>query len=220
MKAGRNALLTQWPALTNASGLRELRMATSKPTSVYLYFDRGGVLIYVGITGRGVSRQQEHERDKPWWAYTHTQTIEHYPTRDEALAREAVLIATHCPPFNTQHNGDTGQRDVYVAHAEAGAEDCPMPPDKRIPMNIRFRGAETMIAVTDMRYAGIAKDIQAGGDFVVSAPKQRVRELEVKRLGSSLVVKAILPNPKAITGATLMFRMNQYGMDIKRIDFA
>ena len=61
------------------------------PTSVYKYFDRSNLLLYVGITSRGVQRQSEHNSDKPWWNYVASQQIEHFSTREEALQREKDL---------------------------------------------------------------------------------------------------------------------------------
>lgn len=193
-------------------------MADNDNTSVYLYFDKDGVLIYVGITGRGMTRQREHERDKPWWNYTKTQQIEHYASRQEAALREAELILTHSPPFNTQGNSDCGARDVYLAYvAGHGTRD---PQSKRIPLKVKVRHGRTLIAVTDLEYATTSATIQAGGDFNVSVKGQKAKSVEVKRLGSALVIKADVQDAGKISSGELMFRINQYGNDIKRIDFA
>ena len=74
------------------------------PTSVYRYYDTDDVLIYVGITGRGVARNIEHNKSKEWWPHVARQEIDHFATREEALAEERRLIGTHLPPFNRQHN--------------------------------------------------------------------------------------------------------------------
>lgn len=74
------------------------------PTSVYKYYDESGVLLYVGITSRNIRRQREHNADKEWWRLVSTQEVEHYPSRPHAEAREAALIRSYCPPFNTRHN--------------------------------------------------------------------------------------------------------------------
>ena len=78
----------------------------SEPTSVYLYYDRLGVLLYVGITKRGSRRQQEHNERAEWWPFVAKQEIEHYDTRDVATARETMLIRERRPPFNQQQNPD------------------------------------------------------------------------------------------------------------------
>lgn len=94
------------------------------PTSVYLYYDRHDVLLYVGITGRGVTRQRQHNRDKPWWQFVTRQEVEHYPSRIGASSRERELIQQYQPPFNTQHNHhwmDT--RAAYLGLVEAADAD-------------------------------------------------------------------------------------------------
>lgn len=91
------------------------------PTSVYRYYDRLNMLIYVGITGRGMSRNVEHNKSKPWWQHVTRQEVEHFATRDEAHAREVDLIERHTPPFNVQHNRDHREmRALYEALVEGG----------------------------------------------------------------------------------------------------
>lgn len=88
----------------------------SHPTSVYLYYDRVGVLIYVGITGRGAIRNGEHNRGKDWWPFVQRQEVEHYGSRKEAAVREKQLIRTFRPPFNKQHNAAHSQiKQDYLA---------------------------------------------------------------------------------------------------------
>jgi len=86
------------------------------PTSLYRYFDRVGLLIYVGITKRGHQRNTEHNMRAEWWPYAARQEVEHLPTRTAALRREAELIRQFRPPFNKQHNdrSDTARSD-YLA---------------------------------------------------------------------------------------------------------
>lgn len=75
-------------------------------TSVYRYYDGRGALLYVGITSRGMKRNQEHNHSQDWWRFTATQTIEHYERREDAERRERELIREFRPPFNTAHNPD------------------------------------------------------------------------------------------------------------------
>lgn len=78
--------------------------AVTVPTSLYRYYDEHGVLLYVGITGRGVSRNSEHNKSKPWWPFVVSQTVEHFATRAEALGAERRAIGGNRPPYNVQHN--------------------------------------------------------------------------------------------------------------------
>ena len=86
----------------------------AEPTSVYLYFDKLGVLLYVGITKRGITRQDEHTL-KEWWPFVAKQEIEHYDSREVAAARETMLIKERRPPFNKQQNRDHARlREAYL----------------------------------------------------------------------------------------------------------
>ena len=91
-------------------------------TSVYLYYDNTDVLIYVGITQRGSTRNSEHNKLRSWWQYVARQEIEHHPTRTDALLREAGLIRRFRPPFNVQHNTYYREmRHAYELYASGNA---------------------------------------------------------------------------------------------------
>jgi hypothetical protein len=77
------------------------------PTSVYRYYDQHGLLLYVGVTSRGIQRNREHNTTKEWWPYVVSQQVDHHATRGRALAAERHLIQTFHPPFNTQHNPES-----------------------------------------------------------------------------------------------------------------
>ena len=79
-------------------------MKESTPTSVYRYYDSNGILLYVGITSRGATRNREHNSTKEWWQFVASQDVEHHPTRASAEARERDLIKSRQPPFNKAHN--------------------------------------------------------------------------------------------------------------------
>jgi excinuclease UvrABC nuclease subunit len=98
-------------------------------TSVYQYHDGGGRILYVGVTARGIRRAHEHAEAKEWWPLCTGSTIEHYQTRDLALAREEQLIRRYKPPYNTVHNDRKADaldeyRRVGVA---APVNDCVRP---------------------------------------------------------------------------------------------
>lgn len=87
-----------------------------RPTSVYRYYDRNGLLIYVGITNQGIGRNRQHNADKDWWRFVLRQDVTHFRTRQAALDEERNLIQQHRPPFNTQHNPDVAdRRAAYLA---------------------------------------------------------------------------------------------------------
>lgn len=76
----------------------------TQPTSVYRYYDRAGVLIYVGITKQGTGRNAQHNAHAEWWPFVASQEVEHHATRSLAMERERDLIRRFSPPFNKQHN--------------------------------------------------------------------------------------------------------------------
>lgn len=88
----------------------------TEETSVYRYYDAIGVLIYVGITGRGAARNWEHSRNAEWWSFVARQEVEHHATLRAALDREKRLIQEFRPPFNVLHNHDAASlKSAYVA---------------------------------------------------------------------------------------------------------
>lgn len=115
-------------------------------TSVYLYYDAADILIYVGITNRGIRRNVEHNVDKDWWSCVARQEVEHHETREKALAREKALIYAHCPPFNKHHNPSHDQ--MLLAYqmfrtTHGGEQDVLgilRAMDKRLPLDVHHYG--------------------------------------------------------------------------------
>ena len=195
-------------------------MATSNDTSVYLYYDANGVLIYVGITSRGVRRQREHEREKPWWKFTARQEIEHFPTRREALEREGFLIRAFSPPFNTQHNPDKNTRDVYLQLADASLSRQKKAERMRIPLRVVAVTDSEILAVTTMEYVHEASQIEPAGTYQVAVPGAKVKGHEIKRVGGSLAIRVQTTRMSSCgPEGSLMFRQYPKRRDIKRIDF-
>lgn len=90
-------------------------VAAAEPTSLYLYYDQNSLLLYVGITKRGISRNHEHNSTKEWWRFVARQEVQHFPDRPQALRAERQMIETYRPPFNVQHNPDHKlMREAYL----------------------------------------------------------------------------------------------------------
>ena len=68
-------------------------------TTLYRGFDAEGNLLYVGVASYWQRRLMEHERAE-WLKHTATVTLEHFETRQEALAAEYEAIKTEKPHFN------------------------------------------------------------------------------------------------------------------------
>lgn len=67
---------------------------------VYFLHNEADELLYVGITCTGMGRMMQHAREKGWWPQVDHIQIEHFDNREDALAREAEVIAERRPPFN------------------------------------------------------------------------------------------------------------------------
>jgi len=93
-----------------------------RPASVYRYYDKYGLLVYVGISIRGPVRNVQH-RHSAFWPYVVSQEIDHLPDEVAARARERDLIQRYKPPFNVQHNpGHEQARAVYLAFRESAMD--------------------------------------------------------------------------------------------------
>lgn len=77
---------------------------SQKPHALYRFFDRTDAVLYIGITLDFPVRMTSHRREKPWWTLVEHITIEHFDTREEALAAETEAIRTEKPLYNVTHN--------------------------------------------------------------------------------------------------------------------
>jgi hypothetical protein len=74
--------------------------------TLYRHFDKEGVLLYVGISLSAVKRLSEHSKLSPWALDITSVTLEHLPTREEAIKAETKAIREEKPLYNIQQNGD------------------------------------------------------------------------------------------------------------------
>lgn len=69
-------------------------------TSLYRAFNAGGELLYVGITDKHLLRFRQHGNTKPWWPAVAVLRLEHFESRDHALAAESNAIKAEAPKWN------------------------------------------------------------------------------------------------------------------------
>lgn len=133
-------------------------------TSVYLYYDVNGTLIYVGITDRGVTRNREHNSRAEWWPFVASQEVEHFATRREAADRERELIRRYRPPFNKQHNIYYAEvRAEYLAWvAQPPAEPAALARSlgKRLPMRVIEQADFRLVMSTHIEHSAVTKLIR------------------------------------------------------------
>ena len=80
---------------------------TSAPerTALYRMFDAESVLIYIGISKHFGVRWAEHAAAQPWWHEVQRQTVDWYPSREEAALAEVIAIKAEKPKYNVMHAG-------------------------------------------------------------------------------------------------------------------
>lgn len=78
----------------------EIEIGTGAPTALYRLFAASGQLLYVGVSSDPGKRFGQHAADKPWWSDVARWSAGWYPSRQEALAAEAAVIAAECPALN------------------------------------------------------------------------------------------------------------------------
>ena len=71
--------------------------------TLYRFFNRGGQLLYVGITDDVFKRWRQHSVDKPWFGEVSRFERDWYPDRDSVLAAEKHAIITEKPKYNIIH---------------------------------------------------------------------------------------------------------------------
>lgn len=168
------------------------------PTSVYRYYDRHDLLIYVGITARGVTRNREHNSRAAWWPYVVRQEVEHYDTRTLAEEREKALILEFRPPFNTQHNPDSHlTRAAYLAWVDADERaNDPLKVwgeiKRRLPISVISRDAGRLTLITRPEHYPVASRLCLPEQrrVFISGQMGVVRAVEMRNLFAVIHVKA------------------------------
>lgn len=84
---------------------------------VYRVYDEAGELLYVGASVNVSRRLTYHQRGAAvgnrWWGpAVKTITLEHFPSRAEALAAETQAIATERPRFNVKADGGKDREEL------------------------------------------------------------------------------------------------------------
>jgi predicted GIY-YIG superfamily endonuclease len=69
-------------------------------TQLYRHFDESNNLLYVGISLSAFHRLSQHRDHSEWFKKIKNLTIEHFATREEAMAAERKAIKSENPKFN------------------------------------------------------------------------------------------------------------------------
>jgi hypothetical protein len=179
------------------------------------------MLLYVGITSRGQSRNREHNQSKDWWRFVTTQSVEHHPSRPEALRRERALIRQFRPPFNTVHNPDhAATRQAYLDFRASGGRPSELAgavsKQRRVEMDVSQSGD-----VLFMRYSGSLVPLirPQNEPFPISGARHEAYLND----GSTIVIRARVKGQRVYKSARLMYRVDSQRplqLSVKRVDLS
>jgi hypothetical protein len=189
----------------------------TRPTSIYKYFDARGILIYVGLTGQGVTRNRQHNSDKAWWPFVASQDVEHFDTRAEAQGREIALIHQFRPPFNIVHNADYRElRRAYLDMQDGPAaldvlqtKQLVSTGEKRwIRLGILTNGHDAVfVTLPDDAYVGQQLKDKGCRVLVNQGTKiGTVQKIQKTPVGARIVTSTVLPGRKRIVSARAKLR--------------
>ena len=85
---------------------------------LYRHFDKTGALLYVGISLSTVKRLSEHKQGSHWYRDIVRVEIEHYETREEAIAAEIAAIRAENPLHNIQRHLEVLKPTAMVAKSD------------------------------------------------------------------------------------------------------
>ena len=79
-------------------------MSDGRVWTVYRYYDAAGYLLYIGLTGQGMGRSDNHRRAAAWWPEVARGEFEHFTSAAKALRHETALITRLTPRHNRAEN--------------------------------------------------------------------------------------------------------------------
>jgi hypothetical protein len=82
-------------------------------TQLYRHFAADGRLLYVGISVNVIWRIGTHQERSHWFRSISRIEIEHFDSRDAALAAEKTAIRAEKPLFNVQHTSQKVDRSDF-----------------------------------------------------------------------------------------------------------
>jgi predicted GIY-YIG superfamily endonuclease len=99
---------------------RKFKAGANQRHTLYRFWSRDGVLLYIGITSDAFTRFKAHSRSKDWFLEVHSATLDHFESRDELAEAEIAAIKREKPLYNVAHNGNP-----VVDHEPDDAESDP-----------------------------------------------------------------------------------------------
>lgn len=138
----------------------------STPTALYRLFGEDDALLYVGVAKTFGPRWHQHAHSQPWWHEVRRQSVDWYPSREEAETAERAAIKAERPKYNKQHNEDWG-----APRRSAKRELKPEPTAADVAFGERARQARTAAGLSQ---ALVARSMSARGHRWHQTTVQRI----------------------------------------------
>lgn len=141
-------------------------MTDSSPTTLYRLYNAADELLYVGIAGNPGRRFEQHRKDKPWWGDVATTRLQHFSTREEAMAAELEAIRTENPTHNIVGRGSRPVGHPGVGRRAYSHNGGPIGPARYYCVDAwgHERTTDELALVWEVDYAAVSDDYLEGED--------------------------------------------------------
>lgn len=139
---------------------------SSAPTTLYRLYDGEDALLYVGIAGNPGRRFEQHRKDKPWWGSVGAVRLEHFDTREEAMAAELDAIRTEHPRHNIVGRSLRPTNCPGVGRRAYSHSGGPIGPARYHCIDAwgHDRSTDELALVWEIDYAAVSDDYLEGDD--------------------------------------------------------
>lgn len=134
-------------------------------TQLYRHFDADRKLLYLGISLSTFARLSQHKDHSPWFEQIKTVEIEHFETREEAMAAERKAIKTENPKFNIAMKKTLAEiqkeQKVLFAESRSVLEESAKLVNRYVDYRIAYQ-LDDVRQMINMTKGEIEKHVEAG----------------------------------------------------------
>lgn len=119
---------------------------------LYRMYDRGGALLYIGITCDPHSRFRTHSVEKDWWRDVDTIRVENFSDRESLAQAERQAILAELPRYNIKDTRTRGTYSLLEIAELTGADQCLKHPERWLLGKMRASGNKGMNIDGELRF--------------------------------------------------------------------
>jgi excinuclease UvrABC nuclease subunit len=169
--------------------------------ALYRHFDVKGTLLYVGISLRPFSRFKEHNTHSGWADQIANMTIEHFPTRMEAMAAEIKAVQEENPLYNIKLRKPKKEPRLAKITKERAEQERTTLTSRVLHFNPLYKPNEAASAL-GIPTSILNREIEAGNLAVVLIPSPKAGKLNKYITGWHLIDWLESRELQAIEGAS------------------